>query len=248
MAKLTRAEIREGLTQIPLDVLLVGNNKNVQLTSKEEKFVKGLVEGKPKAKAYKEAYGSKASPQRNAEMAHRVHKREKVQTRLNEEMLRKRFRELQSLDQMRTEIIENLYIESIDLQNPPSVRVTALATLGKVSEINLFDERKESKVLKHSKDIKLELLDSLKDIIDVQLNDPIDTSASDLLNEINGLEGFEENEADCGPTHPDQAQIDLPTVPQDIHSIPHNQYLENEENISEEEIKTVRNQWVERKS
>jgi len=53
MAKLTRAEIREGLTQIPIDVLLVGNNKNVQLTSKEEKFVKGLVEGKPKAQSYR---------------------------------------------------------------------------------------------------------------------------------------------------------------------------------------------------
>jgi hypothetical protein len=149
---------------------------------------------------------------------------------------------------MRTQIIENLYIESIDLQNPPSVRVTALATLGKVSEINLFDERKESKVLKHSKDIKLELLDSLKDIIDVQLNDPIDTSASDLLNEINGLECFEENEADCGPTHPDQAQIDRPTVPQDIHSIPHNRSLEIENNIISENEEPVRNQWVERKS
>jgi len=138
-------------------------------------------------------------------------------------------------------------MESIDLQNPPSVRVTALATLGKVSEINLFDERKESKVLKHSKDIKLELLDSLKDIIDVQLNDPIDTSASDLLNEINGLEGFEENEADCGPTHPDQAQIDRPTVPQDMHSIPHNQPPKFEENIISENEKPVRNQWVETK-
>jgi hypothetical protein len=247
MAKLTRAEIREGLTQIPLDVLLVGNNKNVHLTSKEEKYVKGILNGNPKAKAYKEAYGSKASPQRNAEMAHRVHKREKVQTRLNEEMLRKRFRELQSLDQMRTEIIENLYIESIDLQNPPSVRVTALATLGKVSEINLFDERKESKVLKHSKDIKLELLDSLKDIIDVQLNDPIDTSASDLLNEINGLECFEENEADCGPTHPVPDLIDRPTVPQDIHSIPHTQPPKFEENIISEKTEPVRNQWVETK-
>lgn len=246
MAKLTRAEIREGLTQIPLDVLLVGNNKNVQLTSKEEKFVKGLVEGKPKAKAYKEAYGSKASPQRNAEMAHRVHKREKVQTRLNEEMLRKRFRELQSLDQMRTQIIENLYIESIDLQNPPSVRVTALATLGKVSEINLFDERKESKVLKHSKDIKLELLDSLKDIIDVQLNDPIDTSASDLLNEINGLGDSEENEADCGPTHPAPSLNDRAAVPDSIHSIPHNQSVENENNITDENNNSNKNQWVEK--
>ena len=247
MAKLTREQIREGLTQIPIDVLLVGNSKNVQLTSKEEKFVKGLIEGKPKAKAYKEAYGSKATPQRNAEMAHRVHKREKVQTRLNEEMLRKRFRELHSLDQMRTEIIENLYIESIDLQNPPSVRVTALATLGKVSEINLFDERKESKVLKHSKDIKLELLDSLKDIIDVQLNDPIDTSASDLLNEINGLGDSEADSGFAAPTHPVPSLNDRAAVPQDIHSIPHNQPPEFEENIILENEDNVRNQWVERK-
>jgi hypothetical protein len=225
---------------------LVGNNKTVQLTNKEEKYVKGLVEGKPKAKAYKEAYGSKATPQRNAEMAHRVHKREKVQTRLNEEMLRKRFRELQSLDQMRTQIIENLYIESIDLQNPPSVRVTALATLGKVSEINLFDERKESKVLKHSKDIKLELLDSLKDIIDVQLNDPIDTSASDLLNEINGLGNSDPDSQSAAPTDRVPAQIDRAAVPEDIHSIPHSQTPKFEENIITENNNSNKNQWVEK--
>tara|TARA_R110002126_G_scaffold25167_4_gene86401 strand:+ start:3286 stop:4029 length:744 start_codon:yes stop_codon:yes gene_type:complete len=247
MAKLTRAEIREGLTQIPIDVLLVGNNKNVQLTSKEEKFVKGLVEGKPKAQSYREAYNTKSTKQRQASDASKLAKKPKIAQRVGEEMLRKRFRELNSLDQMRTQIIENLYIESIDLQNPPSVRVTALATLGKVSEINLFDERKESKVLKHSKDIKLELLDSLKDIIDVQLNDPIDTSASDLLNEINGLGDSEADSGFAAPTTPVQAQIDRDTVPQDIHSIPHNQSLEIKNNIILENEEPVKNQWVERK-
>ena len=246
MAKLTRDQIREGLTQIPLDVLLVGNNKNVQLTSKEEKFVKGLVEGKPKAQSYREAYNTKSTKQRQASDASKLAKKPKIAQRVGEEILRKRFRELHSLDQMRTQIIENLYIESIDLQNPPSVRVTALATLGKVSEINLFDERKESKVLKHSKDIKLELLDSLKDIIDVQLNDPIDTSASDLLNEINGLKDSEENEADCGPTHPVPSLNDRAAVPDSMHSIPHNQSPEIENNITNENNNSKKNQWVEK--
>lgn len=247
MAKLTRDQIREGLTQIPLDVLLVGNSKNVQLTSKEEKFVKGLIEGKPKAQSYREAYNTKSTKQRQASDASKLAKKPKIAQRLGEEMLRKRFRELHSLDQMRTQIIENLYIESIDLQNPPSVRVTALATLGKVSEINLFDERKESKVLKHSKDIKLELLDSLKDIIDVQLNDPIDTSASDLLNEINGLGDSDPDSQISGPTIPVPAQIDRAAVPQDIHSIPHSQPPKFENNIILENEDIVRNQWVERK-
>ena len=247
MAKLTRAEIREGLTQIPIDVLLVGNNKNVQLTSKEEKFVKGLVEGKPKAQSYREAYNTNSTKQRQASDASKLAKKPKIAQRVGEEILRKRFRELQSLDQMRTQIIENLYIESIDLQNPPSVRVTALATLGKVSEINLFDERKESKVLKHSKDIKLELLDSLKDIIDVQLNDPIDTSAIDLLNEINGLGDSDPDSQSAAPTDRVPDLIDRPTVPQDIHSIPHNQPPKFEENIISEKTEPVRNQWVETK-
>ena len=91
MAKLTRAEIREGLTQIPIDVLLVGNNKNVQLTSKEEKFVKGLVEGKPKAQSYREAYNTKSTKQRQASDASKLAKKPKIAQRLGEEMLRKRY-------------------------------------------------------------------------------------------------------------------------------------------------------------
>ena len=60
--KLSRAEIKAGLDQFPVEMLLsAGNNKTPALTTKQKEFARNLALGKTKAQAYRDSYNTKGS-------------------------------------------------------------------------------------------------------------------------------------------------------------------------------------------
>lgn len=226
MAKLTREKIREGLDQIPMETILTGTGKKRQLTSKQAKFVKGIVEGKPKAQAYRESYNTKAEKKRQGSDAVKLAQSPRIAQAIEEEMLVKKYKELRSATQMREEIIQALYIEAMDKENnPPSVRVNALTVLGKITEIGLFNETKTTNVIHHkASDIKAQLMERLKAIVDITpKRDDVDDGMS-LLEELKGVGHDDPGSGDADTPTPRNGPLDDESY---THSIPHKQSQEN---------------------
>jgi len=188
MTKLSRKQITEGLKQMPIENILVGahNAEKVNLTKKQKDFARKVAEGKPKAKAYRETYDSKASPQSQAEQASRLAKNPKISSMIDAFSLANEAREYLIPAQIRTMAIQNLVTIAIDGEEKTSNKLKALELIGKMSEVSLFSETKTHVHLHNSADIKAQLLEGLRLAFSSsrQLNDVAKRKAESLLIEL----------------------------------------------------------------
>jgi hypothetical protein len=217
MAKLTRAQIKEGLEQIPMETLLQGaSGSEVNLTAKQIAFAKELALGKgTKVGAYRKAYGAKGNPKSVGSRASVLSTDQRIQVAVEAFRTAEAYREYQTPAQLRALVVSQLTNHVLDPDFPPAQRVQCLKLLGSVAEIGLFVDRKETLVVHQSSEIRQRLLDQLKNVIssDVQDVTPND-DADSLLAEI--AKG-----ADATPTVPVPPESAEEYLGLDIHTIPH---------------------------
>ena len=72
--KLTRKQVREGLEQVPMDVVLMGaaGRKQKAIRPKAKEFARQLAMGETKAGAYRKAISPGAKPSTAAREGHRL--------------------------------------------------------------------------------------------------------------------------------------------------------------------------------
>jgi len=214
MAKLSRAQIKQGLDQIPMASILQGaSGTKPNLTSKQIAFAKQVAVGKvSKAQAYREAYNSKGKPKTVGAHAYKLSNDDRIKTAVEAFRTAEAYREYQTPAQLRALVVSQLTQHVLDPDFPPAQRVQCLKLLGSVAEIGLFVDRKETLVVHQSGDIRRRLLDQLKSVItDVQDVTPKDDGDS-LLDEL--------KQADVTPTGtppPETADVYLVDV---LHTIP----------------------------
>jgi hypothetical protein len=241
--KLTRQAIKETLKQTPIEQILVGahNIDKVNLTKKQKDFARKVAEGKPKAQAYRETYNTNTSKQSQAEQASRLASNPKVSAMIEAFTLANEAREYLIPAQIRTMAIQNLVSIAINEEEKTSNKLKALELIGKMSEVQLFTERKEHIHLHSSEDIRGQLLAGLKNAFSNSrgLNDLAKRKAESLLIElseartINTEESESQTFSEDAPTH---CEIEIPATPPDpapqneadadgllLHSIPLNQ-------------------------
>ena len=162
--KLSRKQITEGLKHAPIEHILVGvhNADKVNLTKKQKDFARKVAEGKPKAKAYREAYDSQAKPQSQAEQANRLAKNPKIATMIEAFKVANEAREYLIPAQIRTMAIQNLVSIAVSEGEKTSNKLKALELIGKMSEVSLFNETKTHLHVHSSADIKGKLLEGLR--------------------------------------------------------------------------------------
>jgi hypothetical protein len=217
MAKLTRAQIKQGLEQIPMQTLLQGaSGSEVSLTAKQIAFAKELALGKTtKAGAYRKVYNAKGQPRTVSANASKLSNDERISMAVESFRQAEAYKEYQTPAQLRALVVSQLTNHVLDPDFPPAQRVQCLKLLGSVAEIGLFVDRKETLVVHQSSEIRQRLLDQLKGVIDTQATDVTPNDDADsLLEEI--AKG-----ADATPTvgaPPDEAE-EYPVL--HIHSIPH---------------------------
>jgi hypothetical protein len=235
MAKLTRAQIREGLEQIPMETLLQGaSGSEVNLTAKQIAFAKELALGKTtQADAYRKVYKSKGRPKTVGSNASRLSTDERISAAVASFKAAEAFKEYQTPTQLRALVVSQLTNHVLDPDFPPAQRVQCLKLLGSVAEIGLFVDRKETLVVHQSSEIRERLLSQLKGVIDTQATDVTPNDDADsLLEEI--AKGAESDPTVGAP--PDVAD-DHPAVI--LHTIPHEPPLEKSiphESSSQESI------------
>jgi len=227
--KLSRKQISEGLKQTPIDQILVGvhNADKINLTKKQKDFARKVAEGKPKAKAYREAYDSHAKPQSQAEQANRLAKNPKIATMIEAFQVANEAREYLIPAQIRTMAIQNLVSIAVNEGEKTSNKLKALELIGKMSEVSLFNETKTHLHLHSSADIKGKLLEGLRLAFSNSrsINDQAKKKAESLLIEL-ADERTTIDEADpsdilepATPPHPDPQKL-TNAGSECMHSIP----------------------------
>ncbi|CAB5224209.1 hypothetical protein UFOVP393_41 [uncultured Caudovirales phage] len=179
--KLSRQQIKEGLNQFPVEVLLsAGPNKKAQLTHKQREFARQLALGKTKVQAYRDSRDTQGSPTTQGNHASQLAKDARIQNEVEAYKLAIEAEKHRTPAQLKSLLVQQLVQHSLDSDFPPAQRVQCLKLLGSLFEVGAFVERKEVTTVSKSGDIRARVLDALKDVTDITT---IDDGLS-LLDEI----------------------------------------------------------------
>lgn len=187
--KLTRQQVKDGLNSMPIEAVLLGTNRGEQtLTPKQREFARLVALGETKAGSYRQAFGSKGKPHTVANRGYELSKRGEVQAIIDAYQLAHEAAKYRTPVQLRELVIHQLTQHALNEDCPPAQRIKALELLGKVSEVAAFTDRKETTIINQSGDIKTRLLESLRNVIDVDAR-AVDSDAASLLEEMMGNGG-----------------------------------------------------------
>jgi hypothetical protein len=179
--KLTRAQIREGLDTIPVDILLgAGQGKQPKLTTKQRDFAKAVAMGKTKAQAYRESYKVDATQSTILSAPYELARNPQVAREVEAYKLAIEAEKHRTPLQLKALLVQQLVQHSLDDDFPPASRVQCLKLLGSLFEVGAFVERKEITTVNRSEDIRTRLLSRLQTITvdaDVKADDALDLLA-----------------------------------------------------------------------
>jgi hypothetical protein len=184
---LNRKQIKEALETTPIDQLLLGGNaKDISLTSKQKAFAEAIAKGATKAQAYRTAYDSKAKPHTQSQEGQRLMKNPTITHHVETIRLAIEAQKYLFPTHLRALVIQQLTEKALDPSVNHAQQIKALELIGKFSDVNLFQERKEIKTDTNTLDAKTKLLETLTNAISTSKSIDQDNKrkASDLLKEI----------------------------------------------------------------
>jgi hypothetical protein len=181
--KLTRAQIKQGLDQIPIETLLSsGEGKKPKLTGKQKAFAHALALGETKANAYRKAYKQTATKRTLACKPYELARDERIQREVEAYQLALEAEKHRNPIQLKALLVQQLVQHSLDEDFPPAQRMKALQMIGNLFEVGAFLERKEVTTVRKSADIRTRLLERLGTLTDVNVKD----DGLTLMQEIKG--------------------------------------------------------------
>ena len=196
--KLSRAQIKAGLDQVPIESLLSsGEGKQPKITGKMKAFAHAVALGETKANAYRTAYKPTASKRTLACKPDELMRDERIQREIEAYRLAQSTAEHRTAGQLKALLVHQLVQHSLDPDFPPAQRMRALQLIGNLFEVGAFLERKESTIVHKSADIRARLLDRL------QARAPSAGPAAEALDLLEEIRGAGTSEAASGaPTAP----------------------------------------------
>lgn len=213
--KLSRAQIKAGIEQVPMHTILGVSAK--ALTSKQKAFCKEVAMGQTGSEAFRRSYKSKGNPKTVANKASQLKKRGDIQATITAMELAIQAAEYQTPAGLRALVIQTLVQTMIDPETKDAVKIAAAKTLGTVTEVAAFTERKEVRTITSSEDAKSKLLAKLRDMMKANATDATIIDADSLLMEL----GAPVDEVGDGDTHPvGTPQAVEPGTLTTLHTIP----------------------------
>ena len=196
--KLTRAQIKAGLDQVPIQQLLSsGEGKQPKITGKMKAFAHAVALGETKANAYRKAYKQTATKRTLASKPYELMRDERIQREAEAYRLAIETAEHRTAGQLKALLVQQLVQHSLDEDFPPAQRMKALHLIGQLFEVGAFLEQKQTTVIHKSADIRARLLDRL------QQRAPSAGPATDALELLEEIKGGGTSEAASGaPTAP----------------------------------------------
>jgi type III secretion system FlhB-like substrate exporter len=179
--RMTRAQIKETLDKTPIEQLL---GTKQPLTHKQREFARKVALGTmSKRQAYKDTYDVKYEPSLNS-APYVLARDQRIAKEIDAYRLAIEAEKLREPAQLKALLVQQLVQHSLDSDFPPAQRIKALELIGKLYEVGAFVELKETTVInKASKDIKAQLIERIKEVIDVEAK-PSRDGARSLQDEI----------------------------------------------------------------
>ena len=221
--KLTRAQIKAGLDQVPIETLLSsGEGKTPKLTHKMKAFAHALALGQTKASAYRGSYNPRPAKSTIVTAPYKLAGDARIQREVEAYKLAIEAEKHRTPAQLKALLVQQLVQHTLDPEFPPAQRMRALQLIGNLFEVGAFLERKESTVIHKSADIRTRLLERLQS----RTHTEPATDALELLQEIR--EGGGNHDADLGaPTGGAPAQRDPAPASAPTHTVSEIQSLDS---------------------
>ncbi len=218
--RLGKKDIKEALSSVPMDVVLLGSmatKGEKKLTPQEREFARQIALGETKAGAYRKANPkTKANRDNQSRLGGKWAKRDHIQVQVEAMQAAIEAQKYQTPAHLRALVIHQLTQAALNEDFPPATRVQALKALGTVTEVAAFTERREVVKVNSAEDAKEKLLNTLR--LAMQSN-AVDVDASELLREL--APAPKQNAEEETPPAPDPLDA-ADDAGNTTHSIPHN--------------------------
>ena len=155
------------------------------LTAKQRKFAREVAMGATKADAYRSAYNV-TSKHTMSSKPYVLAADERVAAEIQAIQAAITAEHIKNPAALRALVIQSLVTMSLDPNVKDATRLQALKTLGTVSEIAAFTERKEVRTISSSEDARARVLEQLRSIVKADATDvqAIEADADSLLAEL----------------------------------------------------------------
>ena len=186
----------EGLDQVPMAEILSVPSK--ALTPKMRTFAREVAKGSTKADAYRTAYKPDASKRTLAGAPYELAADPRIAREIEAYALAIESAKQRTPAALRELVIQSLVSVITDPDEKGAVRVQAAKVLGTVTEVAAFTERKEVRTISSSVDVKARVMDELKRLMIVDVEDVTAKEADSLLAELVAKPG----DSALGEPHP----------------------------------------------
>jgi hypothetical protein len=215
--KLSRKTLESAAKELPISAIL-GKTVTDGLTTKQKNFAKAIAMGATKADAYRTAYKPDAKPSSLNNDPYRIASDPRIVREIEAYTLAIEAEKHRTPAALRSLVIQGLVQVALSEDTKDSVRVQALKTLGTVTEVSAFTERKEVRTISSSDDARARVMQELRGILTAQASDAtiIEADADSLLAELsvnfNGDAEGNETAPDADPPtgHPPAAAAGVP--------------------------------------
>jgi hypothetical protein len=184
------------------------------LTAKQKQFCKEVAMGQTGSEAYRRAYKSKAKPTSVAAEASKLKAKPTIAQTIEAYEAAIQAQTYQTPAGLRALVIQTLVNVITNDETKDAVKVQAAKTLGTVTEVAAFTERKETRVITSSEDTKTKLLAKLRDMMKANAVDAEVIDTDSLMIELRN------SAADATHPYPSPQAAQEESLSQ-LHSIPH---------------------------
>jgi hypothetical protein len=185
--KLSRKTLEKAAETLPISAIL-GKTVSDGLTTKQRKFARAVAMGATKADAYRASYDV-TSKYTMASKPYELARDERIQREIEAYTLAIEAEKHRTPAALRSLVIQGLVQVALSEDTKDSVKVQALKTLGTVTEVAAFTERREQKIITSSDDARARVMQELRGILTAQAQDAtvIEADADSLLRELAGV-------------------------------------------------------------
>lgn len=183
MVKLSRKALEIGLKETPIEDIL-GTHVSRTLTGKQKAFALEVAKGQTKASAYRKAYKPDATKRTMACKPYELMQDERIQREIKAYELAIEASKHRTPAALRELVISGLVEIALNPDTKDSVRVQALRTIGTITEVSAFTERKEVRTISSSETAKASILAQLQTLMSGDVTDVTSRDAESLLAEL----------------------------------------------------------------
>ena len=194
MVNLSRKALTEGLRDTPIETIL-GTHVSRTLTGKQKAFAMEVAKGQTKASAYRKAYKPDATKRTMACKPYELMQDERIQREIKAYELAIEASKHRTPSALRELVISGLVEIALNPDTKDAVKVAALRTIGTITEVSAFTERKEVRTISSSETAKASILAQLQTLMAGDVTDVTSRDAESLLAELRTPESAPESDA-----------------------------------------------------